>query len=105
MNPNEQAPAPTSAPAQATTPVASSPTPGFTIKQSDPNKGMMIGAIILGFVLGAPIGLIISIVAMVKSSKAGYSNMLALIFIIIFAVLTPFVLYVDTNILIGFFHQ
>lgn len=56
----------------------------------DPGKSMAIGGIILGFVVGAPFGVAISIIAMNKSKKSGYKNTLALVFTIIFAVLTPF---------------
>jgi hypothetical protein len=56
----------------------------------DPGKSMTIGAIILGFLIAAPIGLVLSILAQQKSKAAGYKNTLAVVFIIIFAFLTPF---------------
>jgi hypothetical protein len=91
MNPSEQSPV-----VQPPT-----PTPVSAPVSTDPGKAMTIGAIILGFVLGAPVGLIISIVAMLKSKKAGHKNTLAFAFIIVFAILTPFVIVYDTNFIIG----
>ncbi|WP_104110574.1 MULTISPECIES: DUF4190 domain-containing protein [unclassified Arthrobacter] len=52
----------------------------------DPGKTMAIIAIILPFVGFGLVGLILGIVAKVKSKKAGYKNTLALVAIIISAV-------------------
>lgn len=57
---------------------------------TDPGMSTAIGAIILGFVIGAPFGLALSIVAMNRSRKAGRKNTLALVFTILFAIGTPF---------------
>lgn len=110
MNPSEQnVPTPTpnpttfnAPPAAAVAPVVM-PAPIAPVNSlSDPGKSMTIGGIVLGFVLGAPIGLVITIVAMQKSKKAGYKNQLALAFIIVFAILTPFALFALINFIIGF---
>lgn len=84
MNPEQQNPAPAPVPTQ--TPVSN---PVATPSGVNPGKSMAIGAIILGFVVASPIGLILSIVALQKSRKAGFKNNLALAFIIVFALATP----------------
>jgi predicted outer membrane lipoprotein len=74
-------------PSSTTTNPAPTPAHPLTV---DPGKSMAIGGIILGLVLGSPFGLIINAVALQKSRKAGFKNTLALVFTIVFAVLTPF---------------
>ena len=80
MNPKQQNPA------QTQNPIAAPVTPPTAV---NPDKSIAIGAIILGFVVASPIGLILSIVALQKSRKAGFKNNLALAFIIVFALATP----------------
>ncbi|MHA7176312.1 DUF4190 domain-containing protein [Arthrobacter sp. Sr24] len=87
-NPYGQQP---SAPYASQPPAYSSQQPGqqpgqYGAPATDPGKTMAIIAIILPFVGFSLVGLILGIVAKVKSKKAGHKNTLALVAIIISAV-------------------
>ncbi|WP_104091592.1 DUF4190 domain-containing protein [Arthrobacter sp. GMC3] len=91
-------PAPVAPPAPYAQPVQPAPygqQPGQYVQQpggyapapaTDPGKTMAIIAVILPFVGFSLVGLILGIIAKVKSKKAGYKNTLALVAIIISAV-------------------